>query len=83
MATSGGKPRREEASDNSDDELTPLANDIYGGRCVIQFIMHYVVSLNNMIYTFALQDVLILAIKVWFTDELAIRYEEEESHLRA
>ncbi|KOB69511.1 Chitin synthase [Operophtera brumata] len=30
MATSGGK-RREEASDNSDDELTPLANEIYGG----------------------------------------------------
>ncbi|XP_014369974.2 chitin synthase chs-2 isoform X3 [Papilio machaon] len=31
MATSGGKSRREEASDNSDDELTPLANEIYGG----------------------------------------------------
>nr|QHN12653.3 chitin synthase A [Chilo partellus] len=30
MATSGGK-RREEGSDNSDDELTPLANEIYGG----------------------------------------------------
>ncbi|KAL0849268.1 hypothetical protein ABMA28_013597 [Loxostege sticticalis] len=30
MAASGGK-RREEASDNSDDELTPLANEIYGG----------------------------------------------------
>lgn len=31
MATSGGKRREEAASDNSDDELTPLANDIYGG----------------------------------------------------
>ncbi|XP_068620828.1 chitin synthase chs-2 isoform X2 [Battus philenor] len=31
MATSGGKSRREEGSDNSDDELTPLANEIYGG----------------------------------------------------
>lgn len=31
MATSGGK-RRDEGSDNSDDELTPLANEIYGGR---------------------------------------------------
>lgn len=31
MATSGGK-RRDEASDNSDDELAPLANEIYGGR---------------------------------------------------
>ncbi|XP_028030344.1 chitin synthase chs-2 isoform X3 [Bombyx mandarina] len=30
MATSGGK-RRDEGSDNSDDELTPLANEIYGG----------------------------------------------------
>nr|ACA50098.1 chitin synthase 1 [Ectropis obliqua] len=30
MATSGGR-RREEGSDNSDDELTPLAHDIYGG----------------------------------------------------
>ncbi|XP_063358384.1 chitin synthase chs-2 isoform X2 [Cydia amplana] len=30
MATTGGK-RREEGSDNSDDELTPLANEIYGG----------------------------------------------------
>ncbi|XP_073941848.1 hyaluronan synthase-like protein kkv isoform X4 [Choristoneura fumiferana] len=30
MATSGGK-RREEGSDNSDDELAPLANEIYGG----------------------------------------------------
>lgn len=36
MATSGGK-RREEGSDNSDDELTPLANDIYGGRCVLKY----------------------------------------------
>ncbi|XP_050362352.1 chitin synthase chs-2 isoform X3 [Nymphalis io] len=31
MATSGGKSRREETSDNSDDELLPLANDTYGG----------------------------------------------------
>ncbi|XP_039764506.1 chitin synthase chs-2 [Pararge aegeria] len=31
MATSGGKSRREEVSDNSDDELLPLANDTYGG----------------------------------------------------
>ncbi|OWR41050.1 chitin synthase A variant 1 [Danaus plexippus plexippus] len=31
MATSGGKSRREEASDNSDDELLPLPNDVYGG----------------------------------------------------
>ncbi|CAH0725885.1 unnamed protein product, partial [Brenthis ino] len=31
MATSGGKARREETSDNSDDELLPLANDTYGG----------------------------------------------------
>ncbi|XP_034828810.1 chitin synthase chs-2 isoform X1 [Maniola hyperantus] len=31
MATSGGKSRREEISDNSDDELLPLANDTYGG----------------------------------------------------
>ena len=38
MATSGGK-RREEGSDNSDDELTPLANDIYGGRYVL--ILYY------------------------------------------
>ncbi|XP_049868777.1 chitin synthase chs-2 isoform X2 [Pectinophora gossypiella] len=30
MAASGGK-RRDEGSDNSDDELTPLANEIYGG----------------------------------------------------
>nr|AOE23678.1 chitin synthase A [Phthorimaea operculella] len=30
MATSGGK-RRDEGSDNSDDELTPLNNEIYGG----------------------------------------------------
>ncbi|KAL4708135.1 hypothetical protein ACJJTC_009914, partial [Scirpophaga incertulas] len=30
MAASGGR-RRDEGSDNSDDELTPLANDIYGG----------------------------------------------------
>nr|AAL38051.2 chitin synthase [Manduca sexta] len=30
MAASGGR-RRDEASDNSDDELTPLANDTYGG----------------------------------------------------
>ncbi|VVD01781.1 unnamed protein product [Leptidea sinapis] len=31
MAASGGKARREETSDNSDDELLPLANDTYGG----------------------------------------------------
>ncbi|XP_072936717.1 chitin synthase chs-2 isoform X2 [Epargyreus clarus] len=31
MAASGGKARREETSDNSDDELLPLNNDIYGG----------------------------------------------------
>ncbi|XP_023936674.1 chitin synthase chs-2 isoform X1 [Bicyclus anynana] len=31
MAASGGKSRRDEMSDNSDDELLPLANDTYGG----------------------------------------------------
>lgn len=31
MATSGGR-RRDDGSDNSDDELTPLNQEIYGGR---------------------------------------------------